>query len=91
MYHNAREAQRAAELDLRQAAGDVLDWDPQVRQPLVVNGVKIGNYIADFSVTYSNGSEQLVDVKGAPPTQVFKLKAILVAALYPDCAIKVIQ
>jgi hypothetical protein len=38
-YHSKKEAQYAAILDLRQRAGEIREWEAQVRIPLRVNGV----------------------------------------------------
>jgi hypothetical protein len=53
--------------------------------------VKVCDYVADFRVILADGREQLIDVKGAPPTAVFKLKAKLLAVLYPDRELRVIR
>jgi hypothetical protein len=62
-------------------ADRVVHWKPQVRIPIVVNGVKICDYVADFLVSYANGTEELVEVKGFE-TPEWKLKKRLLDATY---------
>lgn len=81
-YASKREAAYAAELDqLKLAEDGVAYWTPQPEFPLVVNGVKIGKYIADFKVHWKDGRVTIVDVKGMA-TPVYRLKKKLVKALY---------
>jgi hypothetical protein len=54
----------AAGLDFRLMARDIAAWEPQVRIPIVVNGLKVCTYVCDFRVTHNDGSIELVEVKG---------------------------
>jgi len=58
------------------------------RYPFVVNGIKVGEYEADFSYT-EKGAEVAEDCKGCATT-LFKLKAKLFRALYPDHELRII-
>jgi hypothetical protein len=72
------------ELDLRIKAGDIIEWDRQIRMPIEVNGIHICNYICDFRYLDKDGLHY-VDVKGmkkGPAYQMFKLKKKLVLAIY---------
>lgn len=40
-------------------------------------------YVADFEITHNDGTIEVVDVKGAPLTQVFRIKEKLFNAKYP--------
>lgn len=80
-YHSKAESLYARDLDLRQKAGDILHWRPQVSYPIMVNGDKICTYVMDFVVTYPDGVIELVEIKGME-TAVFKLKAKLLRATY---------
>lgn len=67
---------------LLQQAGDISDLELQPKYPLVVNGQKIADYIADFRYKLNTTGAVIVeDVKGVR-TPVYKLKKKLVKALY---------
>jgi hypothetical protein len=94
VYASKAEARHAAFLDLRVKAGEVVSWRPQVRFPLVVNGTRVGAYVADFVVRIAEGDfcklEVIEEVKGYE-TPVWKLKRKLMAALYPELHIRVVR
>jgi hypothetical protein len=61
----------------------------QVRFPLVVNGVPIATYVADFTLTWpATGLVEVVEAKGVQ-TREWLMKAKLMAALYPNHKIRV--
>lgn len=64
LYDSKREAAYAATLDLRQRAGEIIGWDRQVLFRLVVNGVRVTTYRADFVVHHRGGRKEVVDTKG---------------------------
>lgn len=64
-YHSKGEAAYAAELDWRKKAGEVLEWERQVKIDLKVNGVHITNYFIDFVVTLKDGTRVYTEYKGA--------------------------
>lgn len=74
------EAGRWQELKLLEAAGAIKGLKRQIPFPLVVNGVKIGSYIADFE--YDEGGERVVEDYKGVRTPVYNLKKKLVRALY---------
>jgi hypothetical protein len=86
-YDSKGEAAYAEELDWRIKAGEILSYRRQVKIPLVVNGVLICNYYADFLVTDKYGAEEIHEYKGFK-TDTFNLKWKLLQALkdeiYPD-------
>lgn len=82
-YHSKKEAQYAFDLDLLVKAGEVLDWSPQFKLSLDVNGIHICNYFVDFWVLPKGGGEELHEVKGFE-TDVWRMKWKLVEALYSD-------
>jgi len=57
-YDSAREAQYAAELDLRVKAGEIVGWVPQFPVPL-----EGGTYVADFLVIGLDFKAELHEVK----------------------------
>lgn len=85
MFASKREAQWAAQLDWLRFAKDprqkVIHVDYQYRMPIVVNGIKICEYVADFRVRYADGREEIQDAKGFR-TEVYKLKKKMVNAVY---------
>lgn len=83
LYDSKFEASQANELLLRKRSGDILEYTRQVNFPLVVNGYKVGVYIADFVVTHKDGTKEILEPKGYM-TDVFKLKWRLVEALYGE-------
>ena len=82
LFASQAEARRYQELKLMQAAGLIAGLECQPRFPLVVNGVRIGEYRGDFRYTETaTGRVVTEDVKGVR-TQVYALKKRLVEALY---------
>lgn len=81
VYHSQKEADYAAELDLRLKAKDTEKGERQVRVPLNVNGHHIADYYWDFVVYLKNGKKQWVEVKGFE-TEVWRLKKKLFEAAY---------
>ena len=58
-FHSRKEADYAAQLDLRKRAigvDRILSWKPQVRIKLEVNGILICTYVCDFLVCFHDGS-----------------------------------
>jgi len=84
-FDSKKEARYAQELDMQKHAKDpkwrVHSWERQVPFVIVVNDVKICKYVADFRVNYTDGREEIVDVKGVR-TAIYKLKKKLVEAQY---------
>jgi len=81
-FDSKKEAARYGELKLLQSAGHIADLACQPPFALVVNGVKVGKYIADFVyLDCATGERVYEDVKGVR-TAVYKIKAKLVLALY---------
>lgn len=82
LFDSRAEARRYQDLKLLQQAGEISGLELQPKYPLVVNGVKIGLYTADFKYTdCSNGLEIVEDVKGMR-TRDYVLRKKLVKALY---------
>ena len=79
-YHSTREANFAAELDLKIRANIVKSWDPQFRWDLRIKGQHWVFYAIDFRVEMTDGSIWYVEIKGTPTpdwTQKFKATKIL--------------
>lgn len=82
------EAKRFEVLAEREARGDIANLRCQVSYPIVVNGVKIARYIADF--TYDDATGFVVEDYKGVLTDVFKLKQKLIQACY-SIAIKIVR
>lgn len=75
------EAGKAADLELLKKAGEIVDFQEQVKIPLEVNGFHICNYYIDFVIQHSDGTVEYLETKGYA-TDVWKLKWKLFEALY---------
>lgn len=62
VYDSKKEAARAQELTLMVRAGVISELECQVKYPLEVNGLKIGDYVCDFQYT-EKGETVVEDVK----------------------------
>ena len=81
-FDSKGERDRYKVLELEQKAGDVSDLKTQVKFPIIIEGVKVCTYIADF--TYYRKSEPnliVEDYKGVI-TGLFTLKKKLMKAVY---------
>ena len=90
-FASKKEATHYQQLKLRQYAGEIGEIDLQPRYPLIVNGMLIGTYIADFRYPeLPSGRVCVIDVKSAATrTPVYRLKKKLVHALYNVTIIEV--
>lgn len=75
------EAGKALELELLKKAGEIKDFQEQVKIPLVVNGYVVCNYYIDFMVEHNDGTIEYIETKGWV-TETWKLKWKLFEALY---------
>jgi hypothetical protein len=79
-YHSKGESTRAGVLKYQVSIGLIYDLREQVKYPLLVNGTKIGDYIADF-VYIQDNREIVEDFKGVR-TDMYKWKAKHMLAQY---------
>jgi hypothetical protein len=80
-FASQKEAQRYGVLKLLERAKDIIELELQPRYPLVVNGVKVCTYVADFRYRYKTSGQLVVeDVKGMK-TPAYKIKKKLLKAL----------
>lgn len=63
-YASKKEAGYAQELIARKKAGDIKDWERQVRVTLVGTRMPIADYIVDFLVHHNDGTKEYVEIKG---------------------------
>lgn len=84
-YDSRLEARYAETLEQLRTAKDpaerVEHVEYQVRYPMVLNGVKICDYVADFVVRYADGHTSVIDAKGVL-TDVYKLKRKMMRAFH---------
>jgi hypothetical protein len=80
-FDSKAEARRYQELRLMLAAGLITALEVHPYYPLVVNGVKVGGYEADFRYVTTEGRAVIEDVKGVR-TDTYRIKKSLVEALY---------
>ena len=80
-YHSKKEAGYASDLHFRHTAGEIKDWERQVKVSLDVNGYHIANYYVDFLIHHNDGRKEYVEVKGFE-TPEWRLKWKLFEALY---------
>jgi hypothetical protein len=88
VYHSKAEMIAAMQLDSQLKAGLIRSWTPQVPYPIIVNGVQVCKVVIDFVVVNLDGSVEAIEVKGFQ-TEVYKLKAKLLAACYPKLVYKI--
>lgn len=85
VFDSKGELARWEELRLLERAGEIFELCRQVKYQLVVNGVNLGSYKADFVYveerTLAGGRQVVEDFKGVR-TPVYRLKAKLMLALY---------
>jgi hypothetical protein len=82
-FDSKAEAKRYTDLRLLEVGGAITDLVLQPRFPLMVNGEKVGVYVADFQYV-EDGRLVVEDVKGgaATKTPVYRLKVKLMAAIH---------
>ena len=80
VFDSRFEMLRWIELQLLERAGEITHLRRQPAFPIVVNGVKVCTYEADFAYC-EDGSEVIEDVKGVA-TPVFRIKAKLMRAVW---------
>jgi hypothetical protein len=85
-FASKKEAKRYTELKLLERAGEISRLELQPRYDIIINGVKVCTYVADFSY-FDKSSRVVEDVKGMK-TPVYRLKKKLVEALFPGVVIK---
>ena len=86
-FHSKKEAERYKILSLLESQGRIDNLRLQPRIALMVNGVKIGHYIADFQYDMA-GKQVIEDVKSkATRTPIYKLKKKILETYDPPVEI----
>jgi hypothetical protein len=83
-FPSTKEGDYYGRCKLRVRIGQLKKVEVHVIFPLIVNGVLICNYEADFVLTHPDDSRSVIDVKGKATEHlpVFQLKKKLMLALY---------
>lgn len=95
-FDSKAEARYYQELKLLQRAGEVKEIELQPRFLLQPSFKKDGktvraiHYVADFRVTYKEGTVEIIDVKGME-TKDFKLKKKMFDYKYPDLKLTLVS
>ena len=89
MYDSKREAAYAYELDVLKKAGEIVEIEHQPRFELIPKPNRVC-YVADFRVTYKDGRQEIIDVKGKETTA-FKIKKKLFHHVYPDLTLRIVK
>jgi hypothetical protein len=82
LFDSKREAAHYCELKLRQKAGEIDLLELQPEFALVVSGVVVGKYRADFRYVLTHNGELVVDDSKGFRTPVYRLKKKIVEAIY---------
>lgn len=82
VFASKAEMRAAKEFEALKKAGEIfeLEYQPVIELLPRPNLVK---YIPDFKITWRNGTEELIDIKGVS-TEVFKLKIKMLRHFYPN-------
>lgn len=79
-FHSAKEARRYAALKLLERARKISDLRRQVRYELIVNGMRVCRYTADF--VYREGDAEIVEDAKGYRTPEYIIKRKLMMAVY---------
>lgn len=80
-FSSRKEARRYSELKLMERAGEISGLSLQPKFPIIINGVKVCTYIADFDYLIQSGERRIEDVKGMK-TPIYNLKKKLMRAVH---------
>lgn len=80
VFDSRREANRYLELKILERAGEIAALELQPKFEMVVNGVKICDYYADFR--YQEGGRTIVEDAKGVRTDVFRIKKKLLKAIH---------
>lgn len=82
VFDSQLEGNRYLQLKLLERAGEIKDLELQPKYPLVVNGVKVATYIADFRYTDCKTNQQVVEDSKGFKTRDYRIKNKLMKALF---------
>ena len=79
-FASKKEAKRYGELTMLVKAGAIKDLELQPRYPIIINGIKVTTYVADFR--YANRWGTVVEDTKGYKTDVYKIKKKLMSAVH---------
>lgn len=84
LFQSKKEAKYYGQCKMRKIAGNILKFEMQKTYDLVVNGVLICQYRADFILWNFDGTKTVIDVKSKATEElpVFKIKKALMLAIH---------
>ncbi len=80
-YHSIKEANYAAELDMRIRGKDIKSWKRQEKIDLKVDDQHICYYYIDFTITHNDDTIEYVEIKGFE-TATWRLKWKIFEIMY---------
>ncbi len=86
-FASKKEAARYLELKTLAKCGIIRDLELQIPFALKVNGILVATYVCDFRYTDASMNRTVIEDTKGMRTPVYKLKAKLFAACYPDLRI----
>lgn len=89
LFDSKMENKRYGQLKLLLAAKSISDLEIHPKLEIIINGVKIGYYEADF-LYIENGKPVYEDTKGFE-NDLFKLKYKVIKALYPTIDLRILK
>ncbi len=91
-FDSLREAKYYQDFKLLERAGEISRLEVHPKFPLMVNGVKIGRYEADFAFQERDGRKRIIDVKSPVSAKlpVFRLKKKILEAMNPAIEVEVV-
>lgn len=90
IYDSKLESKVGWELELRRKSGEFTSIERQVNFPLIVNGIKICTYRADFLATYPDGKQEVYEAKGMM-MDVARIKLLLFEATHPHIKLTIVR
>jgi len=81
-FASAREARRYQELLVLERAGAISQLELQPRYPIVINGIRVTTYVADFRYVEAATGRQVVEDSKGYRTREYRLKSTLMAACH---------
>ncbi|SRR6266487_2261191 len=81
-FDSKREARRYQELLVLERAGAISQLELQPRYPIVINGIRVTTYVADFRYVEAATGRQVVEDSKGYRTREYRLKSKLMAACH---------
>lgn len=81
-FASKKEARRYVELSLQEKAKHIEDLRCQVPYDIIINGIKVCRYVADFTYIIPETRERIVEDAKGYRTPIYRLKAKLMRAVH---------